>query len=83
MDAVVSQQTDSVSPNYRCPPFERIALVLQGAGRLGPIRVASIRRWPKRTSIPTGYQEFPSAPSTPPSLRETRRNSVSKSCARF
>ena len=40
------------------PPFERIALVLQGGGALGPIRPAFTRPWPRPICIPTGSRAF-------------------------
>ncbi len=62
--------TDPVSehPQRRGrPPFERIALLLQGAVPSAHIRQASIKDWQRPVFIPTGLPGFPSARSTLPS----------------
>ena len=41
------------------PPFECIALLLQGGGALVPIRPESTRLLPRRFCIPTGWREIP------------------------
>jgi len=44
--------------NEQRPPFERIALLLQGGGALGSTRAAFIRLWPRRTFIRIGSPGF-------------------------
>ena len=60
------QARDLPRPNHRPsirPPFECIALLLQGAARLAPIKLAFTRRSPKPTCIPIGSPKSRSGPS--------------------
>ena len=62
------------------PPFERIALVLQGGGPLGPIRAAFTKPWRRPICIPTGSPAFRSERLIQPLLPAIRRKSVSRDC---
>jgi hypothetical protein len=63
------------------PPFECIALVLQGGGALGSYQAESTRHWPRPTCIRTGPLASRSDPSTRPSSPATRPRRLSRGCA--